>query len=84
MGHLSVLSLVGGIDHSFRYDHGAIVMQYSFENFNWKYDIDSYERGKRIINLFTRINPNHPSLEFWKKRVNDIVAKYPSAKLEKV
>lgn len=57
-----------------------------YENSTWKYDIDSYERAKKIVKHLESLSqhPSSTSIKFWKDRVNAIADKYPQAKLERV
>lgn len=51
-----------------------------FNNTRWKYDIDSFERCKRILNLAAKVG-HTKMVDYATKTIEDIKTRYPHAKL---
>lgn len=49
------------------------------ENRNWSYDVDSYYRMKRMVELAEKVGSVN-TLVYAKTRIADIEAKYPTIK----
>lgn len=50
----------------------------SWEDRNWQFDVASFERCRNYLTN----NPNGPGCDFWRKRAEEIRAKWPALKNE--
>lgn len=50
----------------------------------WSYDIDTYERSRKMVQKMNSISLHNLNRKFWVDRANEVAARYPSAKLESI